>query len=181
MKRAASATGRISICRPSVSSRRASGADLLEQLGVVRARLVEPEDRRRSRSRGRGRPRAAPSRGSARPWSGTCARCRRPRRRARAASSPAPSTTRTVPGAAISNVLSCEPYSSAFCAIRPTFGVVPIVAGSKAPCSLAVVDGLGVQRARSSSRGSRTWCPAARRPRSTSGRSRGSWPASTRR
>ena len=37
--------------------------------------------------------------------------------------------------AAISNVLSCEPYSSAFCAISPTFGVVPIVAGSNAPCS----------------------------------------------
>ena len=40
-----------------------------------------------------------------------------------------------MPGAAISNVLSCEPYSSAFCAIRPTFGVVPIVAGSNAPFS----------------------------------------------
>ena len=37
--------------------------------------------------------------------------------------------------ASISNVLSWEPYSSAFCAIRPTFGVVPIVAGSNAPCS----------------------------------------------
>ena len=48
---------------------------------------------------------------------------------------PEASTTRTVPGAAISNVLSCEPYSSAFCAMRPTFGVVPIVAGSNAPCS----------------------------------------------
>ena len=49
---------------------------------------------------------------------------------------PSSSSTRTVPAAAISKVLSCEPYSSAFCAIRPTFGVVPIVAGSKAPCSL---------------------------------------------
>ena len=48
---------------------------------------------------------------------------------------PSASSTRTVPAAAISNVLSWLPYSSAFCAIRPTFGVVPIVAGSKAPCS----------------------------------------------
>ena len=48
---------------------------------------------------------------------------------------PALSTTRTRPLAAISNVLSWLPYSSAFCAIRPTFGVVPIVAGSNAPCS----------------------------------------------
>jgi hypothetical protein len=31
--------------------------------------------------------------------------------------------------------LSWLPYSSAFCAIRPTLGVVPIVAGSNAPCS----------------------------------------------
>ena len=45
------------------------------------------------------------------------------------------SATRTVPAVAISNVLSCEPYSSAFCAMSPTFGVVPIVAGSNAPCS----------------------------------------------
>ena len=49
--------------------------------------------------------------------------------------SPSAVTTRTVPGASISNVLSWLPYSSAFCAIRPTFGVVPMVAGSKAPCS----------------------------------------------
>jgi hypothetical protein len=49
---------------------------------------------------------------------------------------PAASMTRTVPGTAISKVLSCDPYSSAFCAIRPTLGVVPIVAGSKAPCCL---------------------------------------------
>ena len=47
--------------------------------------------------------------------------------------SPAEVTTRTTPGAAISNVLSCDPYSSAFCAIRPTFGVVPMVVGSNAP------------------------------------------------
>ena len=43
---------------------------------------------------------------------------------------PDSSTTRTVPVAGISNVLSCEPYSSAACAIRPTLGTEPIVAGS---------------------------------------------------
>ena len=48
---------------------------------------------------------------------------------------PEPSTTRTLPAASISKVLSWLPYSSAFCAIRPTLGVVPIVAGSNAPCS----------------------------------------------
>ena len=46
---------------------------------------------------------------------------------------PLASTTRTVPSLGISKVLSCEPYSSAACAIRPTFGTEPIVAGSKAP------------------------------------------------
>ena len=40
-----------------------------------------------------------------------------------------------MPADSISNVLSWLPYSSAFCAISPTFGVVPIVAGSNAPCS----------------------------------------------
>ena len=44
------------------------------------------------------------------------------------------STTRIVPGPAAMNVLSCEPYSSAFCAISPTLGTLPIVAGSSAPC-----------------------------------------------
>ncbi len=46
---------------------------------------------------------------------------------------PAASTTRTVPAAAISKVLSWLPYSSAFWAMRPTFGTEPMVAGSKAP------------------------------------------------
>ena len=49
---------------------------------------------------------------------------------------PPASTTRTVPSRGISNVLSCEPYSSAFCAIRPTFDTVPIVRTSNAPCVL---------------------------------------------
>src|SRR5690606_27054715 len=46
------------------------------------------------------------------------------------------SITDTVPLEGISKVLSCEPYSSAFCAISPTLGTVPMVVGSKAPCSL---------------------------------------------
>ena len=44
--------------------------------------------------------------------------------------SPAALTTSTRPADAISNVLSWLPYSSAFCAIRPTFGTEPIVVGS---------------------------------------------------
>ena len=43
---------------------------------------------------------------------------------------PEPSTTRTVPSAGISNVLSWLPYSSAAWAMRPTLGTEPIVAGS---------------------------------------------------
>ncbi|CAM5741353.1 hypothetical protein SALBM311S_01253 [Streptomyces alboniger] len=43
---------------------------------------------------------------------------------------PAWSTRRTVPVVGISKVLSWLPYSSAFCAIRPTFGTEPIVEGS---------------------------------------------------
>ena len=37
------------------------------------------------------------------------------------------STTLTVPAFLISKVLSWEPYSSAFCAIRPTLATLPIV------------------------------------------------------
>lgn len=46
---------------------------------------------------------------------------------------PSESTRRTVPACASSKVLSWEPYSSAFCAMRPTFGTEPMVDGSKAP------------------------------------------------
>ncbi len=49
---------------------------------------------------------------------------------------PALDTTRMRPFAAATNVLSCEPYSSAFCAMRPTFGTLPMVLGSKAPFAL---------------------------------------------
>jgi len=49
---------------------------------------------------------------------------------------PLASTTLTTPSAGISKVLSWLPYSSAFCAIKPTFGTLPMVLGSKAPCSL---------------------------------------------
>ena len=47
--------------------------------------------------------------------------------------SPAAFTTSTRPSRSMRKVLSCEPYSSAFCAMRPTFGTEPIVVGSKAP------------------------------------------------
>ena len=40
------------------------------------------------------------------------------------------------PERSISKVLSWEPYSSAFCAIRPTLDTEPIVVGSKAPFAL---------------------------------------------
>ncbi|MNT42595.1 hypothetical protein D3C72_1790210 [compost metagenome] len=46
------------------------------------------------------------------------------------------STMLATPSSVISKVLSCEPYSSAFCAIRPTFGTVPMVVGSKLPLVL---------------------------------------------
>ena len=46
---------------------------------------------------------------------------------------PALSVTRTVPELAISNVLSCEPYSSAAWAISPTLETEPMVDGSYAP------------------------------------------------
>ena len=44
--------------------------------------------------------------------------------------SPALFTTCTRPASAISKVLSWLPYSSAFCAMRPTLGTEPIVVGS---------------------------------------------------
>ena len=46
---------------------------------------------------------------------------------------PVASTTRIVPSAGASKVLSWEPYSSAFCAIRPTLATLPMVAGSNWP------------------------------------------------
>ena len=54
------------------------------------------------------------------------------------------STTCTVPAAGASKVLSCEPYSSAFLAMSPTFATLPIVRGSKRPGQTAVVDRLVV-------------------------------------
>ena len=50
--------------------------------------------------------------------------------------SPLASTIRTVPSAGSSKVVGCEPYSSAFCAIRPTFDTAPAVVTSSAPVSL---------------------------------------------
>jgi hypothetical protein len=46
---------------------------------------------------------------------------------------PEESTTWTVPCTGISKVLSWEPYSSAFIAMRPTLGTEPMVVGSNAP------------------------------------------------
>ncbi|SHV36511.1 Uncharacterised protein [Mycobacteroides abscessus subsp. abscessus] len=43
------------------------------------------------------------------------------------------STMSATPASAISKVLSWLPYSSAFCAIRPTLGTVPMVLGSNWP------------------------------------------------
>ena len=40
------------------------------------------------------------------------------------------------PSSGTSKVLSCEPYSSAFCAISPTLGTVPMVVGSNWPSVL---------------------------------------------
>ena len=50
--------------------------------------------------------------------------------------SPSESMIWTLPGAAISNVLSWLPYSSAACAMRPTLGTVPIVVGSSGPFAI---------------------------------------------
>ena len=43
------------------------------------------------------------------------------------------STMLATPSSGISKVLSWLPYSSAFCAIRPTLGTVPMVVGSNWP------------------------------------------------
>ena len=48
---------------------------------------------------------------------------------------PSAETTRTVPAAGISKVLSWLPYSSAAWAISPTLGTEPMVEGSNAPCA----------------------------------------------
>ena len=48
---------------------------------------------------------------------------------------PAASTMRMVPEAFAWKVLSWLPYSSAACAMRPTFGTLPMVRGSSAPFS----------------------------------------------
>ena len=134
VKRVASATGLISICAPSVSSSASAGRTFFSSSASC-ARVS-------SSQKTAGAP-VAFARETARPtqsMTGACfvwqARKMSPASTGCSSSAvPEASTTRTVPGAEISNVLSCEPYSSAFCAMRPTFGVVPIVAGSNAPCS----------------------------------------------
>ena len=46
------------------------------------------------------------------------------------------STTRMEPAPGAVNVLSWEPYSWAFWAMRPTLATQPMVVGSKAPCAM---------------------------------------------
>ena len=60
----------------------------------------------------------------------------RPPRGAAMSTLPAASTTRMVPSPGALKVLSWEPYSSAFWAMRPTLATQPMVVGSKAPCFL---------------------------------------------
>ena len=50
---------------------------------------------------------------------------------------PEASTTRIAPSAGASKVLSWEPYSSAFWAMRPTLATLPMVAGSNCPFRFA--------------------------------------------
>ena len=50
--------------------------------------------------------------------------------------SPDAVSTTMVPSPGNSNVLSCEPYSSAFCAINPMLDTLPMVFGSRAPLAL---------------------------------------------
>ena len=110
------------------------GPDLGDQDGVVGPVLVEPEHRRVAGGPGPGHRQLRPSRGSARPWSGRSGRCRRRSTGCSSSVDPAPSDhPHRAVGAAISNVLSWLPYSSAAWAIRPTLGTEPMVAGSKAP------------------------------------------------
>ena len=114
-----------------------------DQVGVVGAGLVEPEDRRGAGGAGPGDGELDPVADRRRPWSGRRARCRPARPSCSISTSPAALTTRTVPAAGISKVLSWEPYSSAALAIRPTLGTEPIVAGSKAPWARqSSIDGL---------------------------------------
>ena len=112
-----------------------AGPHLRQQLRVVSAGLVEPEHRRAPRS-----PARASTASRTQSWIGASLHWHMRQMspvppRARAASRPRRRPRGRCPAAEISNVLSCEPYSSACCAISPTFGVVPIVAGSNAPCS----------------------------------------------
>ena len=134
VKRAASATGRISICRSSVSSS-ASARSTFLRISASCARLSSSQNTA-------GAPVARARSTASRTQSATAASLVwQPRQMSPGSTScsssvsPEPSTTRTLPAASISKVLSWLPYSSAFCAIRPTLGVVPIVAGSNAPCS----------------------------------------------
>ena len=134
VKRVASATGMTSISSPSVSSASSAGRTFLSSSASC-ARVSSSQN-----TAGAPVARARRTASATQSWIGASfvwhMRQMSPASTSCSSSAaPSSSTTRTVPAAAISNVLSCEPYSSAFCAMRPTFGVVPIVAGSKAPCA----------------------------------------------
>ena len=83
------------------------------------------------------------------------------RPRARAASRRRRRPRARYPARAISNVLSCDPYSSAAWAIRPMLGVLPIFAGIERAVARGNPRPSRRTAARRSGRGSRTSCPAA--------------------
>ena len=127
----ASTGAMIWICRPSVSWS-AGSARPSRSAGVVRTVASSQKIGRHALARARLDGKPDPVADRLRPWSGSCARY------LRLPTVVVKQDVRGVddadrPRAAISKVLSCEPYSSAFCAISPTFGTLPIVDGSSAP------------------------------------------------
>ena len=117
----------------------------------------------------------------ARPWSGTCARCRRRRPRAPSASAPASSTTRTVPGAGDLERLVVRPVLLGGLCHQPDVGRAAHRRRVERAVLAAVVDGLGVQLGVRVIRDHELRVLLARLAHSTSGPTSGSPPASTRR
>ena len=143
--------------------------DLRDDVGVVRAALVEPEHGRVAGGAGPADRELDPVLDRRRPWSGTCARCRprstacsntvRRRRRRRA-----PCLAR------ISKVLSWLPYSSAARAISPTLGTEPMVAGSEGAVARGSRRSRPGRCRRSCCRAAPRGCRPRRRPGPTCGR-----------
>ena len=126
--------------RPSVSCSGRYCLTFAIRSGVVRAGLVQPEHRRVAGRAGAGDGQLDPVAdrdvlGLAGAEDVAGLRPPAPGRRCRPCRPGGPCRR-----SAISKVLSWLPYSSAFCAIRPTFGTEPMVAGSKAPLRAAVVE-----------------------------------------